>query len=94
MTTIGSVPFWDQYYGYSTPQVWATDGTYIYDSSGTAVAFANSAPSGPGIPVTGSGSTATSTTTPAAGAASGMSVWLIIALAAGAFLMLRKGGSQ
>jgi len=92
MTTIGSVPFWDQYYGYSTPQVWATDGTYIYDSSGTAVAFANSAPSGPGIPVTGSGSTAAPATTTTT--TTGMSVWLIIALAAGAFLMLRKGSSQ
>ena len=43
-TIIGSVPFWDSYYGESTPQNWSTDGTYLYDSNGVAVAPINSLP--------------------------------------------------
>ena len=37
-TDIGSVPFWDSYYGETSPQDWTTDGTYLFDDSGTAVA--------------------------------------------------------
>jgi len=38
MTDIGSVPYWDTYYGYSTPQDWSTDGVSLFDSAGNAVA--------------------------------------------------------
>ena len=43
ITVIGSVPFWDSYYGEPSPQNWMTDGTYLYDNAGTAVAPINSA---------------------------------------------------